>query len=109
MAERQFVNVARYEAMLDVELGQSTLGAQVEAILRLAERADVNARAATARRDMVGRAGQRLAPRVTDQTGQPCGETFLQTRLQRVVARIDAVLHPLNVADCGVRARARSL
>ena len=66
-AERQLPDVARDEAVLDVELGRAALGAEVVAVLRLAERAGVDAGAAAARRDVIRRVGQRLAPGVADE------------------------------------------
>src|SRR5262245_14426533 len=101
VTERQLPDVTRYEAMLDVELGQAAVGAQVIAVLRFAECACIHTRAAPTGRDVIGRAGQRLAPGVADQSCQTFGEGFLQTSLQRVVTRPDAVFHPLDVAKRG--------
>src|SRR5262245_41996783 len=109
LAEWQFPNVTRDEAMLDVEFSQSAIRAKVVAVLRFLERARVESRAAAAGRDVVGRACQRFAPRIADQPCQALGAAFLQTRLQRVVAGPDAVLHPLNVAEGRVGARSRRL
>ena len=70
VTERQFPDVTRYEAMLDVEFGQSAVGAQVIAVLRFTECACVYTSAAAAGRDVIGRAGQGLAPGVADQSSQ---------------------------------------
>ena len=109
MSERQLPDITRDEAMLDVEFGQPAIVPRVVAVLWLAEGPGVEARAAAACRDVVRRPGQCFAPGVTDQPRQAAGEAFLQARLQRVVARADAVLHPLNIAECRVRTRALRL
>src|SRR5262245_15589631 len=96
--ERQFQNVAGDEELIDIEFGLPSVGALVVSVLRILDSAGVESRAAAAGRNVIGRAGQRLAPRVTDKARQAFGESFLQTRLQRVVGGPDAVLHPLNVA-----------
>ena len=100
-AERQLPDVARHEAMLDVELGQAALGLQVVAVLRLTERAGVESGPTPARRDVVRRLGQRLAPGVADERAEPVREPLLEPGLERVVAGVDAVLHPLDVAEAG--------
>src|SRR4029453_13242134 len=50
-AEGEFPDVASDEAVLDVELGGAAIGREVVAVLRLAERAGVDAGAAAARRN----------------------------------------------------------
>src|SRR5262249_30544287 len=93
-------------AMLDVELGRPAFGAQVIRVLRLAGYADVNSRAYTAGREMVGRERQRFAKRVTPQERQSSRETILDSNLQRIVVRQDAVFQELNVAELRERAQA---
>ena len=87
----------------------TVLGAQVVAVLRFAEHAGVEARAASARRDVIRRAGERLPPRIADERRQALREAFLQTHLQRLVGGADAVLHPLDVAEVRIGPRAGRL
>src|SRR5262249_25678564 len=82
LAERQFPDVTRYESLLDVKFSQPAIRAQVIAVLRFLEGTGVKSRSTAAGRDVIRRAGQGLAPGVTDQPGQALGEAFLQTRLQ---------------------------
>jgi hypothetical protein len=70
-AERQLVDVARHEAVADIELGGAAFGLKVVAVLRLAEDAGVHAGAAAARGDVVRGFGERLPERVADHPRQP--------------------------------------
>ena len=71
--------------------------------------AGVDARAAAARRNVIRRVGQRLAQRVAHLPVTPFREPLFQPHLQRVVVGVDAVLHPLDVAERRIRPRARRL
>ena len=98
-AERKLPHVARHESMSDVELCRAAIGCQIVAVLRLAEGSGVEARAAAAGRDVIGRVGDRLAKRVAHQRRQPVRVAFLERDLKRVVIGADPVLHPLDVAE----------
>ena len=109
LAERQLPDVARHETVLDVELGEAALSLEVGAVLRLQEHAGVESGATPARRDVIRRLGQRLPPGVADERAEPAREPLLEPGLERVVAGVDAVLHPLDVAEARIRPRASRL
>src|SRR5687767_6513242 len=70
LAERQLIDITCDKAMFDVELGQPAIGPYIVAVLRFTKGSRIDARAAAAGRDVVRRAGQRLAPGVTDESRQ---------------------------------------
>src|SRR6185436_1756697 len=63
-AERHLPDVVDDQAMSDVELGGPALCAQIVRVLRFAEDAGVDPRAAAARRDVIDPAGQGFSQRV---------------------------------------------
>ena len=81
-AEGQFPDVAGDEALGHVELRRAPFRAQVVPVLRLAKDTGIDPRAAAARRDVIGRASQRLSPGIADHPGESFRKAPLQARLQ---------------------------
>src|SRR5262249_22291423 len=109
LPEGDLPNVADHSALLDVEFRQPMLGFDVEWILRLSKRPDVEAGADAAGREVVRRVGQRFPVGVAAKESQSARIALLKANLQRLVIRVGAVLHELNVAELREGPRAAAL